>query len=315
MLATWFLLIGLLHRNFPASTLFLCRSSHPCGALVRLSTWFCQGFTSVTPIVSAYYSTKACSVPKHWLTSRLCVCTRLSSKVVGHPLMHACWIGDYMQHSYLPFTGSINAFNLSIKYGQSNVPGIINLTQSKSIYYDVSVYSSAPPVATELASTQTTLSLSFTHHSPRIGSDSYTLFVISPSMRLRDVSLTSSSHPLVSALAWCLINVVVTLSQSLPTQKMYVIGLLWGEYPKSYLSRLVDPEPESSFSVAPDLYRLSHNLQRAVALTLQKLCFHWKRYHQRMLTWHTRFPDLGMLSRWWQTSWQATPHLVQNPIV
>ena len=52
---------------------FLCRSSYLCNTLVRPSVQFRQDFTNVTSIISAYSSTKACSVPNRHLTNILAV--------------------------------------------------------------------------------------------------------------------------------------------------------------------------------------------------------------------------------------------------
>ena len=79
MSVTWLLLnwrITTAQLSGISSPPFLCRSSHLWGTLVRLSAWFWQDFTSVMSIINTYSSTKACSIPKHCLTSISPVCWR-----------------------------------------------------------------------------------------------------------------------------------------------------------------------------------------------------------------------------------------------
>ena len=130
---------------------------------------------------------------------------------VGHPLMHICWISDYMQHLCLPLKSQIDFFNHRIKFDQIDVPSIINWMQSTSIFYDDSIYN-----------------LCHSHsHGTCIHPDLHLIIIYAPVtpnkiltcilwplfLPAYDRGIPDFIVQVLSALAWHLINTVVTLSQ------------------------------------------------------------------------------------------------------
>ena len=74
--------------------------------------------------------------------------------------------------------------------------------------------SNATPVATQLTSTQTVISLPSIQQFPPTGSASRTLVKVSANIWQREVFLILSSQPFVTAVARCLINATATLSHT-----------------------------------------------------------------------------------------------------
>ena len=99
-------------------------------------------------------------------------------------------------------------FNHCIKFSQIDVPGIISLTQTTSISYDASIYSHRHGTCVHLYCCFLTI---YTPVFPdRIW---YAYSSHCSCQHVTEASLTSSSYSLINALAWCLINVVASLSQ------------------------------------------------------------------------------------------------------
>ena len=141
--------------------------------------------------------------------------------------MPTCWIGDCMQHSYLPLKGQINALNHCIMFGQ-----IERNQQASSTMLPYTP--SATPVATEVAYTQTVILLPFTHQSPLTQSDLHTLAIVSTSMQ-------QGSGPPVAH-----------------REKIYVDGLLCMGFPEFYLPISIRgnhsiPKVADPATVAPSL--------------------------------------------------------------
>ena len=177
--ATWLLLNWLVTvaRLSSICSPFLCRSSHLCGTLVRLSARIWQDFTSVMSIVSMYSSIKARSVPKRRFTSILLaafVFTCAFSVRVSDT--HRC------THAELVTTCNTRACHWRARLSPS-----ITASSSARLMYRASLIGrnqqasstmlsftpSATPVAMELASTQTLISSPSMHLSPLTRSNSY----------------------------------------------------------------------------------------------------------------------------------------------
>ena len=180
---TWLLLnwlVTVVQLSGIGSLPFLCRSSHLCGALVKLLARFWQDF-SVMSIVSTYSSTKARSIPR-------CRLTNISPATFVFTRTFPVRASDTHQSMHA------DSFNHCIKFGQIDVPSIINWTQPTSIFYNASIYNQCHSCSHETCTTQTFISSPFTYQSLLTGSDSHTLAIVFASIQQKKASLISPSH-------------------------------------------------------------------------------------------------------------------------
>ena len=158
--------------SFPS----LSKSIHLRGTLVRISAWFWQDFISFTLMVSPYSFASYRKGPSRRLTSILplaLVFTRAFPVKVSE--IHWCTHAESVTkcNTEMSLVGcSQHAFSMP-------VPFVSNVT----------------PVAMELASTQTVISLLSIHQFPPTGSASHTLIKVSANIWQREAFLILSSQP------------------------------------------------------------------------------------------------------------------------
>ena len=219
MSATWSLssrLLTIAQLSNTGSFPSLSKSIHMCGTLLRLSARFWQDFVSFTLMVSPYSFASDHKVPSRRLTSislAALVFTRaLPVKVSEIPrCMHTesvtkCnTVASHWRAKLIPLRVASSSARLMC---WASLIGRSQHASSMTIPF----VSNATPVATELASTQTVISLPSVHQFPPMGSASHSLVKVSANIWLREAFLILSSQPLVTAVAKCFINATATLS-------------------------------------------------------------------------------------------------------
>ena len=233
MSATWSLSSRLLTIAQLSSTgpfPSLSKSIHLCGTMARLSARFWQDFASFTSMVSPYFFASDHKVPSRRLTSispAALVFTRALPVKVSkiYRCTHAesvtkCnTVASHRRAKWIPLRVASSSARLMC---WASLIGRSQLASSMTIPFD----SNATPVATELASTQTVISLPSVHQFPPTGSASRTLVKVSANIWLREAFLILSSQPFVTAVARRFIN--ATAIQSHPHT---------GKWPTSFSQR------------------------------------------------------------------------------
>ena len=192
-----------------------------------------------------------------------------------------------MQHSCLPLKGQINSFNHCIKFGQIDVPRIINWTQPTGIFNNASIYTQCPSRS----------------HGTCFHPDLH-LFTIYAPVSPDRILLTYSDHCfrqhstergisdfivlVLSVLAWHLINAVATLIQphtgKWPTifphgenmhRRVTMQGISGILLPRFNRRKLFSSQTCRPRTLAPSLNCLGslqtlHNLRSVVARAVQK---------------------------------------------
>ena len=192
MSATWSLssrLLAIAQLSSTGSFPPLSKYIHLCSTLVRLSAWFWQDFTSFTSMVSPYSFASDRKVPSRRLTSILpaaLVFTRALPVKVSE--IHRCThtesvtkcntVASHWRAKLIPLRATSSSARLMCW------ASLIGRSQHSSSM-TVPFVSNATPVATELASTQTVISLPSVHQFPPTGSASRTLVKVSVNIWLR----------------------------------------------------------------------------------------------------------------------------------